>query len=725
MKSAVQYIVHDEQHPSSNYCCCCCCCSSNCCFQFSSNQSLIKSKDSCCCSCLDEPLANECIQLSDNEKTNKKKIHAIDELLQTERDYVYDLNHLTKVCLQILNRQPWIIPEHKAMITRNIQDILSFHKLFITHLNSIQYDWCLIAKTFLDQMANFSLYKQYCDKHTEAWSLLSIYRNRSEWAQFTKECVSQDIGEERRLHFEDYLIKPVQRICRYQLLIKEIIRYTARETPEYDLWEAVLNEMQEIVTEIDDLKFQRDMKERTDRFIKRLDDDWRMNKSQVSQLGHLLIAGAIEVTYSALGQSVSKPRYLGCFVFSTYIIMVRPKKVTNYEPKHWFPLRLADFENLEDIEGQREHSFIVRCKKHTFVFSATCSQEKQLWVKKIQQAIEESKKTQKIISKPIVSSLPGLAPKRPQSIRTSRSFTNILDMTITNASSSNKPSKSPLTLRRSISTHIQLEQQETVKPALPPSSSSLVKRYSADYATRKKSTELKPRNNSETYAKRDSFSGLSRRRPSSSLDLLSDTSNMIGKMSTQFKNNHQNAMRLNVDHKLHDVCTQEYLASRAWHKAYYCSELGSQHSTSPVSPQAATETLKKRKSTSLLRNSVSNLSLIIPRRNTFMGEAGGKPQVEFDTISTADTWSHVTSSRKSSMQSQGRRDSLDCTFTVSPSSMTDSSKSVKASFKKKKRALAEKVLRRITSIRQMRPHTPEWNMSGDTLRCEMLDVVSH
>lgn len=56
-------------------------------------------------------------------------------------------------------------------------------------------------------MANFSLYKQYCDKHTEAWSLLSIYRNRSEWAQFTKECVSQDIGEERRLHFEDYLIK--------------------------------------------------------------------------------------------------------------------------------------------------------------------------------------------------------------------------------------------------------------------------------------------------------------------------------------------------------------------------------------------------------------------------------------------------------------------------------------------------------------------------------------
>jgi hypothetical protein len=27
-------------------------------------------------------------------------MHAIDELLQTERDYVYDLNHLTKVSVQ-------------------------------------------------------------------------------------------------------------------------------------------------------------------------------------------------------------------------------------------------------------------------------------------------------------------------------------------------------------------------------------------------------------------------------------------------------------------------------------------------------------------------------------------------------------------------------------------------------------------------------------------------
>lgn len=594
------------------------------------------------------------------EKINKKKAHAIDELLQTERDYVLDLNYF-QVCLNTLNRQPWILLEHKLKIIRNIVDILSFHKLFILSLDSVKHDNSFIAKTFLDQVNQFTLYKSYCDGHTEAWSLISIYRDRSEWAQFTKECSEDSTEQQRKLHFEDYLIKPIQRICRYQLLVKEIIRYTLPQTSEYDLWAAVLSEMQEIVMEIDELNFQRDVKERTDRFIERLDGDWRMSKRHASQLGHFLVAGAIEITYSALGQSVSKPRYLGCFVFPTYMIMVRPKKATTYEPKHWFPLRLADFENLEDIEGQRENSFIVRCKKHTFIFGATCGQEKQLWVKKIQEAIEGAK--ERPLENLILSSLSGVTPPKPSNLRLSRSFTQTL---------SDKSSDS--LIRRSMS-------QAGLEDPVP---CHLVKRYSADYATRKK-TELKPRNNSETYAKPDLFPGMPRRRPSS-LDLLAE--NMFGKMSSQLKNNHQQALRLNVDHKLRDVCTQEYLSSRAWYMRY----------TYSPSQEGTVDGLKKKKSTSLIRHSVSNFS-IIHRRNEAKPESDEGSQTE-------------TQGTESSLQ----QETFDCTFNLSPPSVVDSQSSV-TTFKKKKKALAERMLRRITSIRQIK--TTDWNVSGDTLKCDM------
>lgn len=54
----------------------------------------------------------------------------------------------------------------------------------------------------------------------------------------------------------------------------------------------------------------------------------------------------------------SKVKYLGCAVFNTYMIIIRPKKLTQYEPKYWFPLRLFELTDLE--EGQGKHITIIR-----------------------------------------------------------------------------------------------------------------------------------------------------------------------------------------------------------------------------------------------------------------------------------------------------------------------------------------------------------------------------
>ncbi|KAI9275350.1 hypothetical protein BY458DRAFT_546317 [Sporodiniella umbellata] len=701
MNSAVQFTLHGTD-PSHCHSCQCCC------FQFYEfshqipSPGLIRTSDTCsCCSCFasDDNDDQEYVTNPDEENFNKKKSHAIEELLQTERDYVDDLSHLSEVCLQVLNRQPWISSNHKITIKRNIDDILSFHLDLINSLNAIRYNGSMIAKTLLDQISHFSLYKQYCEMHSEAWSLVSVYRNRSEWANFIKECSTQDTTEDdslpnqhKRLHFEDYLIKPIQRICRYQLLIKEIARYTSTHSPEYDLWTALLSEMQDIVLEVDNLKFQRDMKERTDRFIERLEGDWRINKKHVARLGHFLVAGAIEVTYSALGQSVSKAKYLGCIVFPTYMIMVRPKKVTNYEPKHWFPLKMAELENLEDIEGQTEHSFIIRCKKHSFVLSATCTQEKQMWVKKIQDAIIEAKLREEEEDQ-IVSSLVGVTPTRQNlSMRPSRSFSHILDLTLANNDKGKL--ERPHSLRQPISTI----QEDTHQSRLS-YDRGIVKRYSADYATNQKKPELKPRNHSETYVKPE-FPG-PRRRPSS-LDILSDTS-VIGKMSIQFKNNHQNAMRHNVDHKLREVCTEDYLSSRAWYMRDTFE--------APVSP---TQPIEKRKS--LLRNSVSNLSLMVAKRSETKPTAlsSEAETVDESLPSTSTEPKNLSHTSKSPATNQQSDESFDCTFHLVPSTVSN------CSLKGRKKSLKQRVLRQIASIRNMKSSISEWRMSADTLKSDTI-----
>ncbi|KAI7907679.1 uncharacterized protein BX663DRAFT_491691 [Cokeromyces recurvatus] len=843
-----QYILNDKSSSNiSEYCCCCCCCYCSCVTSpkqqlndkdqqnlvspwLSDTMSKISSIHSCY-NCIfstksentegneiDTPLLSSSIECTvpvnsnmlgekedsiiDLEKLKNKKLHAITELLQTEHDYVQDLTYLVNVYLNPLSQQLWMTSEHKSIIIRNLHEILDFHKQFITLYNIVSisnHDCSSIAKAFLDQISQFSLYKYYCDMHAESWSLMSEYRDRQEWTSFIKECeilysssLSSPILPEsqqeqqiqhhlKKLHFEDYLIKPVQRICRYQLLIKEIIRYTSLHTAEYDLWNSVLSEIQDLVTEIDDRKLQRDMKERTERFIERLDNDWRISKTHVSQLGNLLIAGAIEITYSALGQSISKPRYLGCFVFPTYIIMVRPKKVTSYEPKHWFPLLAVEFENLADNEGQREHSFIIRFKKHTFVFSASCSQEKQVWVKKLQEAIVMAKmkitdetKSAKAAHHFIVSSLSGISSKQPVSDAClTRSFTNFLDLSFAGnpdtatfpPSEENQFSFSRKILKRSVSTTVQVDSTLLKHSTLPnvisivppltnkPSVESLEKKDSAaDHFGYFNSTSkgldnrprLKPRNNSEMYIKPDLMgSGLNRRRPSS-LDLFASSthntgSSMIGKMSLQLKNNHQHALRVTVDHKLRDVCTQEYLSSRAWYirdrdqqnsPSFHVSNSVQNSNTTILNGGSPShhDLLKKQKSTPFIKTSASSFSIMIPKRANEIKQSSSRtdyerqsldsscsisidPSISPTTITTGRFYRNTRSSLKSSQLfiyrlSQNQQESIsevshssssEYSFTASLSSKESSHKKTTAG---KKEIFVGKMLRRFSSFHQ-------------------------
>lgn len=150
-------------------------------------------------------------------------------------------------------------------------------------------------------------------------------------------------------------------MCRYQLLLKEILHYMPPDTAEYRRLDCALGMMQAVVAGIDRRKYQRDTVERTRLFMDRLDlssSDGQLSKDSLYSLGNLVMAGVIDVTYSSFGQtapaSSSRSKYLGCFIFSTYILMVRPKKVTCYSLKHWFPLWFSELEDLQDINGKLE-----------------------------------------------------------------------------------------------------------------------------------------------------------------------------------------------------------------------------------------------------------------------------------------------------------------------------------------------------------------------------------
>ena len=190
-----------------------------------------------------------------------------------------------------------------------------------------------------------------------------------------------------RLKFLDYLIKPIQRICKYPMLLdqlkpKPVAFHTSRTT---ELVEQANVAMRTVVTRVDRASEKQAHRLRSILIASRLVascptspislDGSAERPSQLSpeflqSLGACLVAGALDVVYHSSNGGV-RTKYLAAFLYvGGYLVLAKvPKGGKVYEAKHWFPL--AGFQILDETEdnGEPFHSGLVSRTHLITVFS--------------------------------------------------------------------------------------------------------------------------------------------------------------------------------------------------------------------------------------------------------------------------------------------------------------------------------------------------------------------
>ncbi|XP_059355864.1 guanine nucleotide exchange factor DBS-like isoform X3 [Carassius carassius] len=152
--------------------------------------------------------------------------HVMNELLETERAYVEELMCVLQGYAAEMDNPsmapliPAALQNKKDVLFGNMQAIYHFHKrIFLKELET--YTDCpeLVGRCFLDWMGELQIYEKYCHNKPRSESL---WRQCSDCA-FFQECQKK---LEHKLGLDSYLLKPVQRITKYQLLLKEMIKYS-------------------------------------------------------------------------------------------------------------------------------------------------------------------------------------------------------------------------------------------------------------------------------------------------------------------------------------------------------------------------------------------------------------------------------------------------------------------------------------------------------------------
>ncbi|XP_054623908.1 dynamin-binding protein isoform X3 [Dunckerocampus dactyliophorus] len=191
----------------------------------------------------------------------EKRSKVIEELLQTEKDYIKDLQMCVVEIIEPLQKKQVKNVDFDGLFG-NINSVIDLsQRLFETLEESDS-----IGKVFLGFKTELEgVYNIYCQNHDDAISLLESYEKDENIQRHVLECLERlraiyrEWGKTNYINLGSFLIKPVQRVMRYPLLLMELLGATPESHHDRPQLTLALQAVKEINVNINEYKRRKDL----------------------------------------------------------------------------------------------------------------------------------------------------------------------------------------------------------------------------------------------------------------------------------------------------------------------------------------------------------------------------------------------------------------------------------------------------------------------------------
>ncbi|XP_048831503.1 pleckstrin homology domain-containing family G member 3 isoform X2 [Brienomyrus brachyistius] len=298
------------------------------------------------------------------------------EIIETEGMYVRDLRSIVQDYLaHIIDKADLPIrPEHVSALFGNIEDIYEFNSELLQSLNQCDNDPVAIAKCFVDMSEYFTIYTQYCTNYPNSVAALTECMQNKVLAKFFRD---RQASLKCSLPLGSYLLKPVQRILKYHLLLQEIAKHFDPEEEGYEVVEEAIDTMTRVAWYINDMKRKHEHAIRLQE-IQSLLINWK--GPDLTTYGELVLEGTFRI------HRAKNERTL--FLFDK-ILLITKKRGEHYEHKSNI---LCSALMLIDSAKDSLCFSVTRFKypKQPHTVQAKTVEEKRLWTHHIKRLILEN-----------------------------------------------------------------------------------------------------------------------------------------------------------------------------------------------------------------------------------------------------------------------------------------------------------------------------------------------
>ncbi|XP_013912398.1 PREDICTED: FYVE, RhoGEF and PH domain-containing protein 3-like [Thamnophis sirtalis] len=328
----------------------------------------------------------ECIDV--NKYSEPQKLFNIaNELLHTEEAYVNRLYLLDQVfCTKLY--ESGIPPDVVTGIFSNISSIYRFHEQFLLPelKTRITDEWDKNPRLgdILQKLAPFlKMYGEYVKNFDRAMDMVNTWMQRS--SPFKD--VIQNIQKQEicgNLTLQHHMLEPVQRIPRYELLLKDYLKKLPGESPDrkdaeksLELISTAANHSNAAIRKMEKMHKLLEVYERLGG-----EEDIVNPANELIKEGHIQKLSAKNGT--------AQDRYL--FLFNSMVLYCVPKlRLIGQKFSVREKIDIAGLQVQEIVKQNVTHTFSITGKKRSLELQARTEEEKKDWIQVIQATIEKHK----------------------------------------------------------------------------------------------------------------------------------------------------------------------------------------------------------------------------------------------------------------------------------------------------------------------------------------------
>ncbi|XP_034444134.1 FYVE, RhoGEF and PH domain-containing protein 4a isoform X8 [Hippoglossus hippoglossus] len=325
---------------------------------------------------------------TDQKETNEQKLFKIaSELLQTEKAYVARLNLLDQeFCTKLMeeaNKGTFPVDVVKNIFS-NISSIHTFHSQFLLpDLEKRMGEWASKPRIgdILQKLTPFlKMYAEYVKNFEKAMELLKQWSDRS--PQF-KSTIQEIQTHEAcgSLTLQHHMLEPVQRVPRYEMLLKDYLKKLPEEDPDRRDAEKSLEIIATAATHSNSAIRKSDNLKKLLEIYELLgeEEDIVHPSNEFIKEGHILKLAARNTS--------AMERYL--YLFNNMLLYCVPKFSLG-GPKYTVRTRIGvdGMKVLETTNEDYPHTFQVSGKERLLELQASSEQDKADWIKAFRKTIE-------------------------------------------------------------------------------------------------------------------------------------------------------------------------------------------------------------------------------------------------------------------------------------------------------------------------------------------------